>query len=399
MKCIGCNNEINTDLKFCKYCGTPIQKSLEANRKSEDMLQCSVCGAKVKSGNVFCTKCGTPITKAQNTNKNNNRKNGKKSKVGKIVKMFLVITLIAAIALITVVVLHFVNSKLENVDETTQLKAENEESFDREISEETVEETEDLVEAEETEQVADENSDESTVNNIDVEECVNQIREQYDRTVSSMSSDIYEKINVESGITAYYDNDSLKAIIATKGAANADYSCSYYYDEGELFFAYYEGNDAHRFYFQDDQLIRWRYSANALDSQNAINYDLENTSEYYRWESSVITNAMNLKDDWKSALADGNEAQEYILVGSDSRYISEAELDKLTKEEVKLARNEIYARNGRKFSDAALQNYFNQFDWYKPTIEPSDFKESMLNKYEIANRDLIVQYEKKHGYT
>lgn len=31
-------------------------------------------------------------------------------------------------------------------------------------------------------------------------------------------------------------------------------------------------------------------------------------------------------------------------------------------------------------------------------IEPSDFNDSVLNDYEIANRDLIVQYEEEMGY-
>ena len=87
-----------------------------------------------------------------------------------------------------------------------------------------------------------------------------------------------------------------------------------------------------------------------------------------------------------------------MLVGSDTRYISESELKNLTKEEVRIARNEIYARHGRKFDDKTLSNYFKQFDWYKPKIDPEDFKESMLNTYEVANRDLIIQYEKKQGW-
>ena len=33
-----------------------------------------------------------------------------------------------------------------------------------------------------------------------------------------------------------------------------------------------------------------------------------------------------------------------------------------------------------------------------PSIAPEDFKESMLNEVEIANRDLIVSYEKEMGY-
>lgn len=38
-------------------------------------------------------------------------------------------------------------------------------------------------------------------------------------------------------------------------------------------------------------------------------------------------------------------------------------------------------------------------EWYEGRIAPEDFHdESILNPYEIANRDLIVQYEKDMGY-
>ena len=89
----------------------------------------------------------------------------------------------------------------------------------------------------------------------------------------------------------------------------------------------------------------------------------------------------------------------YILPFSDSMYYSKSDLYGLSKWECKLARNEIYARHGRRFNDDSLQTYFSQFDWYSPRIDPDDFKESMLNKYEIKNRDLIVAYEKEMGYS
>ncbi len=88
----------------------------------------------------------------------------------------------------------------------------------------------------------------------------------------------------------------------------------------------------------------------------------------------------------------------YILPGSDSRYLSTKDLKGLDAYKCRLARNELYARHGRKFDDNALQQYFNKCDWYIGTIEPEDFRESTLNQYEIANRDLIHAYEQKMGY-
>lgn len=90
--------------------------------------------------------------------------------------------------------------------------------------------------------------------------------------------------------------------------------------------------------------------------------------------------------------------QDYILTGSDSRYLTMQDLAGMTAEECRLARNEIYARHGRMFNDAGLQSYFNGKSWYRPTIPADAFTEDMLNPYEIANRDLIVQYETAQGY-
>ena len=96
--------------------------------------------------------------------------------------------------------------------------------------------------------------------------------------------------------------------------------------------------------------------------------------------------------------ADEAVLNEYIFPESHFQYLKKWELEGLSKEELKIARNEIYARHGRMFQDDSLQAYFNSCSWYTPSIAPEDFKESMLNEVEIENRDLIVSYEKEMGY-
>ena len=88
--------------------------------------------------------------------------------------------------------------------------------------------------------------------------------------------------------------------------------------------------------------------------------------------------------------------QDYILPDSSSEYLSENDLAALSPDELRLARNEIYARHGRIFNDESLQSYFSSKDWYYPRIKAEDFTESMLNEYEAANTKLITEYEKKH---
>lgn len=86
-------------------------------------------------------------------------------------------------------------------------------------------------------------------------------------------------------------------------------------------------------------------------------------------------------------------ASQYFLPESDSRYMTMQELEGFTAADCRLARNELYARHGRRFDDENLQAHFDSCEWYQGTIAPSDFDESVLNEYELANRDLIVQYE------
>lgn len=90
--------------------------------------------------------------------------------------------------------------------------------------------------------------------------------------------------------------------------------------------------------------------------------------------------------------------EDYILPTSDSVKLTEEDLEGLTKEELRIARNEIYARKGRKFQDEELQKYFEGKEWYEGTIEPDDFSDSMLSKIETYNKDFIVAYEEKMGY-
>lgn len=87
-------------------------------------------------------------------------------------------------------------------------------------------------------------------------------------------------------------------------------------------------------------------------------------------------------------------SSEYIISDSNSVYLTEKDLSHLTLEQLRLARNEIYARHGRLFKDSSLQNYFNSCSWYSGTIAADDFSESVFNSYEEKNVLLICKVEK-----
>ncbi len=68
------------------------------------------------------------------------------------------------------------------------------------------------------------------------------------------------------------------------------------------------------------------------------------------------------------------------------------DLSNKTYIELRLLRNEIFARNGYLFNDATLRAYFNQFAWYPPIFDVPTFK-VYLNEREKKFVDKIAEFE------
>lgn len=87
------------------------------------------------------------------------------------------------------------------------------------------------------------------------------------------------------------------------------------------------------------------------------------------------------------------ELQYYIIPDAQTAYYAYGDLEGLSKEELRYARNEIYARRGRKFETADLNEYFSSQPWYTGYLSADEFDESVFNEYEKANMDLIKSVE------
>ncbi len=72
------------------------------------------------------------------------------------------------------------------------------------------------------------------------------------------------------------------------------------------------------------------------------------------------------------------------------RLLTYADIKYLTATELKIMRNEIYARHGYIFSSAEWQQYFNKKNWYHPRYTNVT---NMLTTIEKDNILLIQQYE------
>ena len=79
------------------------------------------------------------------------------------------------------------------------------------------------------------------------------------------------------------------------------------------------------------------------------------------------------------------EAGQGIFPDSSERLLTQADVAGLSAWELQLARNEIYARHGRRFTNQELQAYFDGCSWYQGTIAPADFDEGVFNDVELAN--------------
>jgi hypothetical protein len=80
----------------------------------------------------------------------------------------------------------------------------------------------------------------------------------------------------------------------------------------------------------------------------------------------------------------------FLFPDSDRRYLGNADLAGLSKLELRLARNEIFARHGRFFKDQTLANYFSQFSWYQPSAV-----EVPISPLEDTNVNTLMAAEQK----
>lgn len=94
-----------------------------------------------------------------------------------------------------------------------------------------------------------------------------------------------------------------------------------------------------------------------------------------------------------SSLTNYNE-KGYILSDSGTKLLTNDDIAGLSKDELALARNEIYARHGRKFKMAVYQDYFNKCSWYSinPNYNYAD-DNSNLNEIEAKNVAFILKAE------
>ena len=99
-------------------------------------------------------------------------------------------------------------------------------------------------------------------------------------------------------------------------------------------------------------------------------------------------------------LLNNNESDQIIMgdisLLNDEEPLKIMSIAKLTKSELRLLRNAIYAKYGYIFNSKDLSNYFKQFTWYKPTSTEIDNNMSKVDKLNIES---IKEFEKMNKTT
>ena len=226
---------------------------------------------------------------------------------------------------------------------------------------------------------------------------VNEIADRWNQSSSFIrSSDCTEYSDDDR--TDYYDKDGKAVRFVQEIDGN---SFTYLFgDNEELIYVYErdgEGQAFHYFY-QDGSLICYR---SGMGRNYAPFDEVVQTAadQYYQNGESLLSDRLkDRKEEDKDKEEDGEDLiegnpEDYIIQESNKRLLTEEDLEGLSSAQMRLARNEIFARHGRIFGSSDLQEYFESKPWYKGTADSDEFQDSVLSEIESKNVEFILAHE------
>ena len=191
---------------------------------------------------------------------------------------------------------------------------------------------------------------------------------------------------------------SLTAMAAPADGYYAPDSDSRYLSVQEL----NEYTDYEQYIIENEILARYGQSFNDSDLQ--MHFDnsswyykqlysgesaLPYLNEYERGNYLLVENILNGADR-------AVERSYYVLPYSNERKLTQDDLYGLSAAKLRIARNEIYARHGRRFNSADLQQHFDTCPWYSGTVSADSFQDSVLSDVERYNVNFISEFEQKN---
>lgn len=351
----------------CLICGYAFSNASEGNNKISKLSICPVCGSELQTGISTCPICGAGIESNVEANVSDSIPEAESNikavnNSGNNKKILIAICLIAIIGVGGFFGYKFVLQKDDTTKESENISSEKDS--------------------------ADSNQEEAST---DIEENVQSI-DVSEITVDG--SDTIEAVDLNwDAFTGYWNikNDYNKELVI-KSVDGETVKFSLYFDNAPKLENVSLDMQGNRVDFEltgglsleatlifDDSSIGLK----VIDSDSAdipIGYYVFEEKHAYSWKDGSENSNLS-------------SASEYIIEDSDSRLLTEDELYYYSADELRIARNEIYARHGRLFDDQELQNYFDSKSWYYGTIAPADFSESYLSDIERKNANLMREVE------
>lgn len=135
--------------------------------------------------------------------------------------------------------------------------------------------------------------------------------------------------------------------------------------------------------------IGWLRSPLALTTGSMTSLAVAGAILWVAWPSTSWLPFKTASSGVASAEIIPTDANGYVIADSSERYLSEDELRRLSPSQLRIARNEIFARKGRFFRDPKLAAHFSSRAWYNPR-----FVDVQLSTLEESNVALIQTVER-----
>lgn len=141
-------------------------------------------------------------------------------------------------------------------------------------------------------------------------------------------------------------------------------------------------------------MMELRMIRNEIWARHGRKFESPGIRQYFDWRDWYKP----LKDQSKVKISEIEQQNVNLILAREAKIrenlsieeLNEDSLSGLFTEDLRILRNEIFARHGRVFKDAELQKYFESQGWYKPNPE---FKDDQLNETEFKNLSAIKSAE------
>ena len=143
-------------------------------------------------------------------------------------------------------------------------------------------------------------------------------------------------------------------------------------------------------------MMELRMIRNEIWARRGRKFETPGIRQHFEWRDWYKP----LKDQKKVKLSDIETQNVNLILAQEAKIREKLSTEVLTEdalfdlftEDLRVLRNEIYARRGRIFKDAELQKYFAAQSWYQPN---PDFKDEQLSEIEFQNLAAIKKAEEQ----